>query len=145
MTQIIIRADGELPHLQTNIEQLRQKLTDLTPLMEDIGVILSRSSEERFTTKQSPNGNYWANLMPSTVARKGNNNILINKGHLSDIIYQADKYSVSVGTPETYGVFHQFGAKKRNGEEMSARPFLGISDDDERDIFDAINQYLMSD
>lgn len=145
MTQIIIRADGELPHLQTNIEQLRQKLTDLTPLMEDIGVILSRSSEERFTTKQSPNGNYWANLMPSTIARKGNNNILINKGHLSDIIYQADKYSVSVGTTEVYGVFHQFGAKKRNGKEMPARPFLGISDDDERDIFDKINQYLMSD
>lgn len=148
MTSITISETGfrELGVTAEQIVQLYQKLNgDLTPLMEDIGTILMRSSEERFTTKLSPDGEYWENLMPSTVARKGDDNILVDSGRLSEIIYHAYQDRVEVGTPETYGVYHQFGAKKRNGEDMPARPFLGLSDDDKQDIYAMINDYLMGD
>lgn len=148
MTSITISETGlrELGVTAEQIAQLHQKLNgDLTEPMEDIGTILMRSSNERFVTKLDPDGNYWANLMPSTVERKGNDNILVKSGELSEVIYHAYKDRVEIGTPEIYGVYHQFGAKKRNGEDMPARPFLGISSQDETDIYKVINKYLQGD
>lgn len=152
MTSITITGLDELGVTHSQIAQLYQKLNgDLTPLMQAIGGVLESSTTERFTTKQSPNGEYWANLMSSTVARKTNANgdkggILVESGDLMrSITYHANKDSVTVGTPETYGVYHQFGAKKRNGEDMPARPFLGLSNDDKQDIYAMINDYLMGD
>lgn len=143
MTSIVISEAGlrELGITAQTIAILHQKLNgDLTELMEDIGTILMRSSNERFVTKLDPDGNYWANLMPSTVASKGDDNILVKSGKLSEVIYHAYKDRVEIGTPETYGVHHQFGTDK-----MVARPFLGISDQDEADIYKVINKYLQED
>lgn len=168
MVQITIKS-SELAYLQDNIDKLSEKLDgDLTPLMQAVGTVLESNTTERFTTKLSPNGEYWANLLPNTVARKTNvsrdresnlietNNywtnllrnkegILVETGDLMrSITYYANKDSVTIGTPEPYGVYHQFGAKKRNGGNMPARPFLGLSNKDESDIYDVINQYLLN-
>lgn len=147
MTAIIVTELDELGVTANQIAQLHQKLNgDLTPLMEAIGSVLENNTRDRFDTKLSPNGEYWANLMPSTIAQKGNDKILDDSNDLKkSIAWHANKDSVSVGTPEPYGVYHQFGAKKRNGEDMSARPFLGLSDDDKQDIYAMINDYLQGD
>lgn len=164
MTAIIITGLDELGVTANQIAQLHQKLNgDLTPLMEAIGSVLENNTRDRFDTKLSPNGEYWANLMPSTIAQKGNDKILDDSNDLKkSIAWHANKDSVSVGTPEPYGVFHQFGTspyvirpkhkkalafgggvyKQVQHTGLSARPFLGVSDDDKQDIFDAINYYL---
>lgn len=138
MTQVTIHASSELPHLQNNITQLIQKMGNLAPLMDEIGGILEGSTRERFDKKTSPQGVKWADLLPSTQEQKGNNNILVQSDDLMrSITHHANQYAVSVGTSETYGVFHQFGTNK-----MSARPFLGLSEDDKHDIYTLINEYL---
>lgn len=139
MVQIIIDADSDdLPLLRDNVETLREKLGDLTPLMDEIGGILEDSTRKRFNDKQAPNGTSWANLMPSTQAKKGNNNILVQSGDLrDDITHHANATSTTVGTPKIYGVYHQFGTS-----DMKARPFLGLSDEDKEDIYAEINKYL---
>lgn len=148
MTSIRIETQfSELGVTADHLNALHQKLNgDLTPLMQAIGAVLESSTTERFNvSKQAPDGGYWANLLPSTLKQKTNQNandkgILVETGDLMrSITYYADKNSVTIGTPETYGVYHQFGTK-----HMLARPFLGISDQDEKDIFEMINDYLAS-
>lgn len=150
MVQIIIDADSDdLPLLRDSIETLREKLGDLTPLMDAIGGLLESGTRQRFTDKKAPDGTAWANLMPNSERAKRNTKrktekgggILVFSGNLKQsITHHADPYSVTVGTPELYGVYHQFGT-----DDMSARPFLGLSDDDKSDIYELINEHLMGD
>lgn len=141
MTQVTIDASSDLPLLQDNIIQLTQKLGDLTPLMDAIGGILESSTRQRFNDKQAPSGVKWADLMPSTQAKKANNNILVQSGDLmASITHHVNATSTTVGTPKIYGVYHQFGTS-----DMKARPFLGLSDEDKEDIYDLINEHLTGD
>lgn len=113
-------------------------LGDLTPLMRDIGRYLEGATEQRFADKKAPSGLSWANLLPSTQQRKGDNNILIDSGDLvSSITHYTSGDSVTVGVSEPYGVYHQLGTPK-----MVARPFLGLSDNDKNEIGWLINDYL---
>ncbi|STZ63920.1 Mu-like prophage protein gpG [Moraxella lacunata] len=141
MTQMTLNVSDDLPLLQGNVEALREKLGDLTPLMDAIGSLLESSTRQRFADKKAPDGTSWANLMPSTQTQKGNNNILVKSGDLlRSITHHADPYGISVGTPESYGVYHQFGTT-----QMTARPFLGLSNDDQAEIYELINEILMGD
>lgn len=166
MTQVTIDISNDLPLLQDNVETLTEKLGDLTPLMQAIGSLLEGSTRQRFTDKKAPNGTSWANLMPSTQTQKGNNNILVAGDTLREsITNHADRYSVSVGTDMSYGVYHQFGTdpytiRPKNKKALAfgggvykqvqhtglpARPFLGLSDDDKAEIYELINEILMGD
>lgn len=148
MVQIIIDASSDdLPLLQDNVEALREKLGDLTPLMDAIGGLLEGGTRQRFADKKAPDGTSWANLMPNSEKAKQSTKrkvkkgggILVFSGNLEQsITHHADPYSVSVGTPKTYGVYHQFGT-----DDMPARPFLGLSDDDKADIYELINEHLI--
>lgn len=137
-----IHVTHHFPALVNHLTDLQQRLNDdLTPLMEKIGKALEDNTRERFATKKSPDGVSWENLMPSTQAKKGNNNILVHSGDLaSSILHKASSHKVVVGTPEEYGIFHQLGAV-----HMVARPFLGISSDDEQTINELIYDYLNGD
>lgn len=149
MVALIINPTHEFPILQENLEVLYGRLDgDLTPLMRAIGVVLEGSTRQRFADKKSPDGISWANLMPETIARKKNKSVtkqgvtavgtLVEHGDLfRSVTSHADKYSVSVGTNREYDIFHQLGT-----QTMDERPFLGISDDDEDEIYHVINDYL---
>lgn len=67
----------------------------------------------------------------------------------STIDYQLDGDSaVLIGTPEIYGGVQQFGADRGSlgggapWGDIQARPFLGLSGDDERVILDLVEGYL---
>lgn len=144
MSQISIDASHEFAVLNTHLNELERRLNgDLTPLMEAIGAVLENSTRQRFNNKKDPEGLSWANLMPDTIKRKTNKHgqnagILVESGNLfGSLTYAADKYEVSVGTPESYGVYHQFGTIN-----MPKRSFLGVSSDDKQSIQQLINDYL---
>lgn len=150
MTQISIDASHEFPVLTERLNALEQRLNgDLTPLMRAIGAVLENSTRQRFADKKSPDGVSWANLMPNSTKHKTNKShtkkgvtakvgILVESGDLfKSITSHADKYEVSVGTPEIYGVYHQFGTAN-----IPARPFLGINADDKQTVQEMINDYL---
>ena len=104
----------------------------------------------------SPDGVPWAPLKPSTLAKKTQNldKILIETGQLSEHIrYQIEGGALLFGTNEVYGATHQFGMKKGYAGcttrgapipwgDIPARPFLGISEDDEGDILDLLKTHL---
>jgi phage virion morphogenesis protein len=65
------------------------------------------------------------------------------------IFPRATAHSVEVGSPLEYAATQQFGAKKHSftgGKtpwgDIPARPFLGLSDDDQRAVLDILQEHL---
>ena len=110
--------------------------------------VLRADAEEAFETEHSPDGKKWEDLDPvykkSRYAKGYDGKMLHRTGQLIDSlnIDYGDDFA-AVGVSESYGVYHQLGTKK-----MSARPFLGASEDGIDEIKDilkrkcVINQFL---
>jgi len=59
--------------------------------------------------------------------------------------YQVGQNYVEVGTNAKYGALHQFGglpSMAAGPAAVPARPWLGLSADDERDLTDIVQEYL---
>ncbi|MXZ79868.1 MAG: phage virion morphogenesis protein [Gammaproteobacteria bacterium] len=126
------------------------------PLLAQIGEYLVGSTKERFRTERDPSGAPWAPLSEATLRRKKKNRdrILTLEGYLgSQISWRASRDELLVGSSRKYAGTHQFGAKKgqygttSRGSpvpwgDIPARPFLGVSDDDEREILDLMSEYV---
>ena len=136
-----IDVTDQLPALNEHLTALRERLNgDLTPLMQSIGSLLEGSTRQRFADKQPPDGDPWADLMPSTKAQKhGGGGILVEYGDLMRSgTYHASSASVAVGTPESYGKYHQTGTR-----HMVARPWLGLSTSDKTAINELLDKFMM--
>lgn len=137
-------------------ERLDAALTDLTPAFQDIGEALLNSTRERFRSQTAPDGSPWAALSPDYRQRKKKNKdkILTLSGDLRGLLnYQAGPREVRIGTPLIYGETHQFGASKgafgvnKRGSpipwgNIPARPFLGLSSEDETELLDILQDHL---
>lgn len=142
--------------------RLSATLSDLTPIMQEIGEIVIDSTKQRFPQGIAPDGSRWASKSQTTLNRYGartSNRIDIRplfgpSGALSSqIFYEAAPDSVMWGSPMIYAAVQQFGAAQgafgrtsRNGPipwgNIPARPFLGISAEDQVNILDAITEAL---
>jgi phage virion morphogenesis protein len=138
---------------------LVMRFDDIEPLMSGIGVYLEGATIERFDTQSAPDGSRWS---PSLRARTEGGKTLTDTSQLrSSITSEADSNSVAVGTNKIYAGIHQFGgtirAKSAAGlrfqlpgglgfrrvmaVEMPARPFLGLSSEDETEILAQVEDY----
>ena len=129
---------------------------DVSPLLQDVGERLLTSTKDRFDDQKAPDGTPWAPLSAATKARKKKNKdkILIQDGYLKgQIDYQIGGDTLLVGSSLIYASTHQFGAEKgsfgktKRGApipwgDIPARPFLGLSDDDRRDILEIVSDYI---
>ncbi len=135
-----INVSHQLPALNEHLIELRQRLNgDLTPLMSGIGSLLENSTRDRFDTKTDPNGRPWKPLSAITLMRRNGRGggILVDWGDLfHSISYHAERSSVQVGTDRHYGKYHQMGWG------VPKRSFLGISQQDQADITDLINDFM---
>ena len=136
------------------LDDLADRLGDLTTPLNDIGEYLQISTDERFRQKVAPDGSPWAPLSPVTLARKKGPGILREKGTLQDTLRkQVTSTELAFGTDRPYGAVHQFGQKKgasgKTGKgrpipwgDIPAREYLGLSTDDETEVLFIIRQYL---
>ncbi len=100
------------------IDRLQGRARRLGPAFKNIGEVLLRSTQDRFSSQTDPDGRPWQRLKASTVASKSlrghSDKILRQRGYLADSIrYQADENGVRIGTNRIYGAIHQFGGKTR--------------------------------
>lgn len=140
-------------------EEARERLTEMVERMarpfgfyKNVGEYLTEVAIPRnFKTETAPDGTPWATLSPATLARyeaKGTRSVRIlhASGHLqANIAARPSETEVLVGTAVIYAGTMQFGAAQgafgrtsRNGPipwgDIPARPFLGISAEDEEEI-----------
>lgn len=117
---------------------------------KDIGERLINTTGERFRDSQGPDGVTWERNSPATLARKKSDRPLIGEtGRLEDQInYDANDQSVLVGSGMEYAAMQQFGGKKSDfpylGADIPARPFIGLSADDENEIGEIVMKHLLA-
>ena len=135
------------------LDDLAERLGNLTTPLNDIAEYLHQSTDDRFRKKVAPDGSPWAPLSAVTLARKRGPGILREKGTLQDTLRkQVTRNELAFGTDRPYGAVHQFGQKKgASGSskgrpipwgDIPARPYLGLSADDESEVLLIIHDYL---
>lgn len=143
---IIVDVDGLLPGEM--LARLADGLDDTLQLMTDIGAVLESSTRERIEdTKTSPDGKPW----PEN--RAGTSTLFETGRHLRDsVAFIAAPAELQVGASWEYAHVHQDGAviKPKDAARLHfmvgnrhvfarqvtipARPFVGVSADDETEI-----------
>lgn len=94
------------------LEELVERLDDLSTPLNDIAEYLHQSTDDRFSKQIAPDGSPWAPLAPSTLARKKGGRILREKGTLQDTLrHSVSNNELAFGTDRPYGAIHQFGGK----------------------------------
>ncbi len=141
--QISIKPEG-LAKLRQRLKTAAEKLKDMRPLWSSVGMYVQRQTiKERFDKEQTPEGEKWKPLAPTTIKRKkrhkrGQMKILHDTGELrKSITYEAGNDYVKVGSKLKYARTHQFGRGN-----IPARRFLGVTEGEKEHISSMLNQYV---
>ncbi|MCU0826648.1 MAG: phage virion morphogenesis protein [Tabrizicola sp.] len=148
---IIIQTDEITPAL----ERVWAALENPLPLMQHLGEYFVKSTIDRFPSGRAPDGSVWAPKSPVTIAAQGGRRtnrldtrpLFGPSGALSSTInYEAFPDRVEWGSPMVYAAMQQFGGSKSAFPhlwgDIPARPFLGVSAEDEVQVLDIIGDYL---
>lgn len=149
---------------QPIVAQLRaaqERLEDMTPVHQDIGEYMIKATKDRFVVGKGPDGVAWAPKKPATIERyrrmgdgdRPNPLIGPSRRLSTEIVMFADAAGVEVGSNLEYSGTMQGGAAKgafgsdSRGHPIPwgyipARVWLGISDTDDRNIIDIVDEHL---
>lgn len=123
--------------VQAALTNLIRHVSDLTPIMEDIGAGLGNLTEDAFQAE----GPGWPQLRPATVKKRGSAHPILQQsagGLAATITHGGDRNSAWVGASKVYAAVQQFGQKKgasgttRRGApipwgDIPPRPFLPMT------------------
>lgn len=130
------------------LHRLASSAANPHPALLAIADELVKSTKMRFQTSTAPDGTRWVPNKPSTLKRKKGDKPLIGKTHLlaQQISPAVGMDWLAVGSSMKYAAMQQFGGKKSRFPhlwgDIPARPFLGISDADEKMIVNTVDEYL---
>jgi phage virion morphogenesis protein len=137
--------------LRDVLATLTRQMSNLTPVMNSIGMEMEGRVSGRFQSRTDPNGQAWAPWAPATLKyypQKGNRKLLDRYGDmLLSLSHQATKDSVRIGFGKAYSTYHEFGTKTmpRRGL-LFADPEAGtMGAGDEAAVLDIIGLYLAPD
>lgn len=153
-----IRADG-LDQIERKLAKLQAQLGDLSPLMSVIGQYLSESNRIGFLDGKGPDGKPWK---PSIRVQLMGGQTMLDGGNLQKSIHsEHGRNFVAVGTNDHRAPMLHFGGRivPKAGKALAfqlpggqavtvksvtipARPFLGVSSDDEVQIGEIVYDYL---
>ncbi|MBT9485835.1 MAG: phage virion morphogenesis protein [Myxococcales bacterium] len=148
MASLSTRLTGDVGLIRRRLEALASG--DLyQELGEAIGDVIVSASKKRFNRQTGPDGRRWKALAQPRA--RGGSKVLVDAGALrKSLASSVSGDELTVGSPLEYAATHQYGdsgtdklGRKRN---IPARPFIGIDEDDEREIAgtvqDALGQLL---
>ena len=143
---------------QAHMQRLLGRLSDFTPVMEEIGGTLENLVLGRFQTRTDPSGTAWSPWKDSTlegypfpgtpaaaVQGPGNGRLLDRYGTMiGDLSHQADSESVAVGLATTYAAFHEYGTRHMDRRGMlMADPEQGqLGTADEAAVLELLDEWL---
>jgi len=130
------------------LTQLVNNLDDLAPALGNVGEHLMLTHRDHFDQQRSPDGDPWQPLSPEYAKRKKKNKGKILR--LNDILrdtlaYNIGDDSLEFGSNLEYAAIHQFGAANDMIPRLAAipaRPFLGLSRDDEKEVIKIFSELL---
>lgn len=132
--------------VQTLLNRLAQRVADMRPALQEIGLRYERSVLENFRAEKAPDGSPWTPNAPATLlarqrrakSKKAKQNAVANKKILVDtgalyggVHSQASGNSVTIGVGGhiPYARIHQFGGRAGRGRKVTlpARPYLALN------------------
>ena len=160
MTAVNIELD--ISELSRVIDKALAKLNRPKLMFAEMGEELLAIHFARFVAQKAPDGTPWTPLKDwyRESKKKNADKILTLDGHLSGTLrYQASDAGVVFGSDRPYAAIHQFGgtitaknAKALNVQgrpaksvTIPARPWLGLSIDDEQRLLDIARKHLKND
>ncbi|WP_288843471.1 phage virion morphogenesis protein [uncultured Deefgea sp.] len=156
----MIEITFDVARVSTALNRLISSVENPQPILRLIGEKLMESTKNRFDSSTAPDGSRWKpNAMATHIGHagkyggsfrkdgklsaKGAGRVMGKKpligesGALSGgISYRLVGNSVEIGSGMQYAAIHQFGGKAGRGRKVTivARPFLGLSANDEQQI-----------
>lgn len=137
--------------VQAAFKSRLNKTGNLKPMLDEVGELLTVSTRKRFDTKTAPDGTKWQANSALTQFLKGHNDPLIGEsGALKlQLHYNASRNSLEFGSTMEYAAMQHFGGKtsprsKYPNTTIPARPFIGLSKNDIKNILDVVRDYLES-
>lgn len=160
MSSISVKMEGDTEELLSKLKKISN--TDTAGTIKAIAEGLRTSTVERFANEESPEGTKWK---PSVrVSENGGKTLTKSAGLKTSIKSQSNNSGLAVGTNLEYAATHQYGADrtiharkvknlkfKVGGRWVStpsvrvsipARPFLGISKDDDAEIKEIVEEIV---
>lgn len=155
-----IRNEGDWSKFNNSLHKIVD--FNFTGMNKDIGEALVSSTRNRFREQKGPDGRPWKK---SLRAKTTGGQTLVDTGRLKNsITSRATSHGVEVGTNDKRASIHQgnngrdvkIKAKKakalrfkignswaiKKSVTIPARPFIGISDDDQEEVTDIINEHI---
>lgn len=152
--------EGDWPRVEITLRNLAS--ADLRGVSEEIGEILLSSTKGRFRTSIGPDGTRWKPHAPipepqgdakkkrrrKKKRKTRTRTLLLDTGRLrGSIHYAVTQDGVQVGTNVVYARAHQLGYDPetdggKGPVKLPPRPYLGVSQDDERDIREALDAWI---
>ncbi len=138
-----------LPQLAERIARLGR--ADRGALLDDLGAAVVSQTQRRIgEEKTGPDGERWPAWSASHArTRHGNQSLLVASGNLLDTITHmvSGSESVEIGSNLVYAAAHQFGldmsvVSSRRRVTLPARPYLGLSGDNEADLEAIADDFL---
>ena len=157
----MIRIEFNAAPVLAALARARAGLADLTRLNISIGEAVVRSTKRRFQEGVAPDGTRWRAKSPATLAaylRRGHGSrprplIGVSEQLSREVLSFPTRDQVEIGSARPYSAVMQEGAAKgafgstRTGRpipwgDIPARPWLGLSSDDERMIVLLADEFL---
>lgn len=161
MGSINVSVSGDTNTLFKQLKKYEE--VDTAGTMRAIAEGLRTSTMERFDKSLSPEGKKWKTSIRASI--DGGKTLVKTTELKTSIRAEADKSGLAVGTNNIYAATHQFGVSRRTiqprkakvlrfqigGKWVSARkvtisiparPFLGISEEDDAEIKDMLNEMM---
>lgn len=142
MAGVKLKIEADTKAALQALSLLAERVEYIEPALRDLGEDLLNATRARFETATAPDGSHWHPLSPRYQRRKKRHkdDILILEGILlGNLNYQVQGNVLEVGSPTEYAATHQFGMPEWG---LEARPFLGLSGEDEVAVREIMNDHL---
>ena len=144
--QIEIKIDNK--EVLTRLQELASRGENLRPLMKNIAGIMATATEDNFKDEGRPDK--WIDLSETTKKQRQKiskypGQILQVSGQLASSVSTAyDDNSAVIGSNLAYAAIHQLGgqAGKNKKTTIPARPYLKLTDYENIEIVEAIEDFL---
>ena len=133
------------------LQQIADKMDDLTPAMQDAAATLEDAAEQACADERAPTGEPWEALSDNYLKQKpkrvGGQILQVSAGGLAASIESdyGDTWAV-IGSNKVYAAIHQFGGlpeMKAGTRNIPARPYLGLDDQSENDLLEILGGFLL--
>ena len=129
------------------LKRLIRLTADPSPILQNIANVILDATHRSFKYEESPDGLPWVEsqrVRSEKAAGRSAKTLTDTQKLRNSMTTSVIPGEAAVGTNLVYAAIHQFGGRTGRGHSarMPARPFLGISDREERDIHGIISDAL---